>query len=211
MPSVIIPGRRFVQIDTSALRRHCASLNDEEILSIDRNDLTAAAQKIYDAEFARRNLTVDSAGDPQPSSFDPASLPQFDAGPDPDWLPEAAIATSFPSAPEAQQARDALTAAGIPSHLTVTDGSDEDPEREQEFQILVPNALTLHANNVLEKAIFNPNLESTWRELMHNLSDQEFGLLTEETICAGYEDLIHRYQRIWRQELARRAAAAHAG
>ena len=36
--------------------RHYASLNDEELLSLKRDDLTATAQRIYDLEITRRGL-----------------------------------------------------------------------------------------------------------------------------------------------------------
>jgi hypothetical protein len=210
-----------LQIDSSALRRHYTELSDEEFLSIDRADLSGAAQSVYDAEFARRNLTLDPTDDPQPA-FEPVPLPRFDTAPDPDWLPEAAIATSFTSSPdhdaglEAQQACDVLSAAGIPNSMIVTDGdendeNDEEPAPQSQLQIMVPNALALHADNALSKGIFNPQLESWWRAEMQDLSDQDFAMLSEEAICAGYLDLIHRYRRVWREEVARRSAAAHAG
>ena len=207
-----------MQIDASELRRHYAQLSDQEFLAIGRADLTGAAQLVYDAELARRNLTLEPVAD-TPPVFESAPLPEFDTGPDPGWLPEAAIATSFTSsadhdaAAEAREACDALTAAGIPNHLVPSesheDGQDSVPR--QELQIMVPNALALHAGNALDQAIFNPQMETLWRTHMQELSPEAFGGLTEEAICGGYEDLIRRYQRVWRQETARRSAAAHAG
>jgi hypothetical protein len=46
-----------MQVDPEYLRRHYNSLSDEALLSIDRTDLVEIAQKCYDAELARRELT----------------------------------------------------------------------------------------------------------------------------------------------------------
>jgi len=46
-----------VQINIEDLRQHYASLSDEGLLEIDRDELTAVAQTCYDEELEQRNLT----------------------------------------------------------------------------------------------------------------------------------------------------------
>ena len=46
-----------MQIDLEQIRRHYASLSDEALLDIDRDDLTEAAQqRCFDAEFDGQGL-----------------------------------------------------------------------------------------------------------------------------------------------------------
>ena len=106
-----------MRIDSEDLRRHYASLADEELAAIDTESLTEAARAVYDAELSRRGLTTpqeeegpseSSAGATSlglqggvaetPSEFENAeAVGEFDidVGPPPDWLEDAACACSF--------------------------------------------------------------------------------------------------------------------
>src|ERR1035438_9432628 len=46
-----------MQIDRQELSAHYASLSDEELLELDRAELTEVAQRFYDSELAKRHLT----------------------------------------------------------------------------------------------------------------------------------------------------------
>ena len=122
-----------MQIDRQELSAHYASLSDEELLELDRAELTEVAQRFYDSELAKRHLTREDTETPvEPhcraapvdaaegadEDEDGAAVINFDAGPEPDWLEDATCARSYAvlpggSAADAGDAHDALVAAGI--------------------------------------------------------------------------------------------------
>ena len=136
-----------MRIDSEDLRRHYASLADEELAAIDAEDLTEAARAVYDAEVARRGLIIQQEEEgPSESSAGAASLGRqgevdgaasgsenteeasefdIDVGPPPDWLEDGACACSFVKRPgdtvlpQAVRARLVLRKAGIPCRITV--------------------------------------------------------------------------------------------
>jgi hypothetical protein len=197
-----------MQIDREGLRRHYASLADEELLAIDPADLTEVARECLEHEIQQRNLT-DSDEESEPETEDYFHPPEED----PDWLETAAIACNFSAppgvvaAPEAAQACDVLRAAGIPSHITVIDA---DPQREtyMEYQVMVPGALSLKATAILDKEIFNAELEANWKTHLENLSDRELGALRPADICLGLVDRVERLKRVYREEVERRSAGS---
>jgi hypothetical protein len=52
-----------MQIDRRELGKHFASLSDEELLVLKREDLTEAAQCIYDLEIIHRGIDKASAAE----------------------------------------------------------------------------------------------------------------------------------------------------
>ena len=120
-------------------------------------------------------------------------------------MENAAEACSFASrpgsyvAPEAAAACDVLRAAGIPSSIVT-----EEDSSEKLFRVMVPAPLILNASSVLDKEIFNVQLESNWRTLLNALSDEELRALSPDAMCAGFADRIARLKAAYRDEIARR-------
>jgi hypothetical protein len=199
-----------VQIDPQALRRHYASLADEELIALDPADLTEVARKCYDAEVANRKLeSAHDAGTP-----DEVESPQVEMGyaVDPDWLSDAACATSFSELPGQTSGRDAaasalavLEAAGIPCQIEEQEvNPPKDPQSYREYRLMVPGALNLLAFGVLDRDLFNSDFETEWRAHFEQLSDQELGALNPDVICVGLRDRILRLTRAYHDEVNRR-------
>src|ERR1039457_7606329 len=53
-----------MQIDRQELSAHYASLSDQELLELDRAELTEVAQRFYDSELAKRHLTPEDTETP---------------------------------------------------------------------------------------------------------------------------------------------------
>jgi hypothetical protein len=194
-----------MQIDLEGLRRHYASLSDEELLAMDPEDLTPLAQDCYQHEIQQRKLT--GGAEEEEGDLDMAGE---DMEEDPDWLETAAVAWSFSAppgvvaAPEAAQACDILRAAGIPSHIAVLD-ADPGEETFLAYQVMVPGWLSLKATAILDKEMFNAELESTWRSHLEHLSDKELRALHPTDICQGWLDRVERLKRAYREEMERRS------
>lgn len=184
--------------DQQFLREHYASLSDEALASIDRAELVASAQQCYDEEVRSRGNTVEDA--------------QLDDE-KPDWLPDAnevfsrVAVPGAPPAPDIEDARDALEAAGIPVYLDVTQEvpePDPSPSPVQTWRVMVPGNLNLHATSVLERDIFNADFEEHWKTHLEMLSDDEVLEMTPETAFCGLFDRVERVTRAYEEELARR-------
>src|ERR1017187_9743507 len=221
-----------MQIDRQELSAHYASLSDEELLELDRAELTEVAQRFYDSELAKRHLTpedtetpvephgraapVDAAegGRPRPhrrpsSSSSAAAVINFDAGPEPDWLEDATCARSYAvlaggSAADAGAAHDALVAAGIPCHISVKSFDPNDPKPQYYYCVMVPGARNLEAASALVMAIDNPKEAEMWRAHFEVLSDEELRVLKFDAICAGLRDRLARLKSAYDDEVARR-------
>jgi len=215
-----------MQIDRQELSAHYASLSDEELLELDRAELTEVAQRFYDSELAKRHLTpadtetpVEPHGRAAPvdaaegadEDEDDAAVINFDAGPEPDWLEDAACARSYAvlpggSAADAGDAHDALVAAGIPCHISVKTFDPNDPKPQYYYCVMVPGARNLEAASALAMAIDNPKEEEMWRAHFEVLSDEELRVLKFDAICAGLRDRLARLKRAYDDEVARRKA-----
>jgi hypothetical protein len=181
------------------------------LLDLDPADLTDAARKCYESEFAKRGLSPD--GGPPPAEGHAAE--SFEV--EPDWMEHAACPCSFTAIPgsnhasDAERAREVLLAARIPCHLSVMpadadsrDAQNEDSQRFDEYRVLVPASLNLKAISVLDKEIFNADLEADWRTHFAELSDEELRALNPEDFCAGLLDRVERLTRVYTEEIARR-------
>ncbi len=197
------------------LRQHYASLSDDALTAMDRNDLVEAAQKIYDEEVARRGLKIEPEAEQAYEADSEIERPvpavthelNVDADP-PDWIENAACACTFSSNSPAPQS-DAidgfatLTDAGIPCHVTMNvDETLESPSYE--FGLMVPGALYLHATSILDRDFFNVRQEADWRVHLEWLSDADLKALNPEIFCAGFLDRAARLKRAYKDELARR-------
>lgn len=188
-----------MQLDPEYLTQHYASLSDEGLFEIDRADLVEAAQRCYDQEVAKRN--------PRAREED---AEQEDA---PDWLDEAAevyssyIRPGVTGAPDAEDARDALKAAGIPCYLDVYDEPPTEnaaPAPTRRWRLTVPGQLNLRATSVLDRDIFNHEFEEGWRTHLEMLSDDDLATANPEQVFCGLFDRIERATRAYNEELARR-------
>jgi len=213
-----------MQIDRQELSAHYASLSDEELLELDRAELTEVAQRFYDSELAKRHLTPEDTETPvEPhgraapvdaaegadEDEDGAAVINFDAGPEPDWLEDATCARSYAvlpggSAADAGDAHDALVAAGIPCHISVKTFDPNDPKPQYYYCVMVPGARNLEAASALAMAIDNPKEEEMWRAHFEVLSDEELRVLKFDAICAGLRDRLARLKRAYGDEVARR-------
>jgi len=188
-----------LKVDTDYLRRHYAELSDEGLLEIDRDELVDAAQKCYDEEVARRHSAPAAPAAPEPLDF----VEDEDG---PDWLEGAACVCTFANTPgsdsqvDAAEARDAIEAAGIPSHITL----EELEERRSEYRVLVPASRTLEALSILDRDVFNARLEAEWTAHLAGLSDSDLRALSPDLMCAGLLDRAERLKKAYEDELARR-------
>ena len=199
-----------VRPDPDELRRYYASLSDDALLEIERNDLTEVAQACYDAELAERGLEADDEDEIEVRHNDPFSEDEEDMEAGPDWMEDSVCACSFEStpgndaAPDLDEARSVLEAAGVPCH-TVT--AELDPKKETHryaYSLMVPAAMNLRALSVLDRDFFNPRLESEWQTHFSDLSDQELKALSLQDLTAGMLDRVERLSRAYKEELARR-------
>jgi hypothetical protein len=210
-----------LQIDLEYLRRHYAALSDEALREIDETELVDQARRIYDEEFAQRGLIreEEAASDDDDVVATPleetggTAAGHLDQGPEPDWLGDAAVAASFVSSPgsvappdAAVDASDALHAAGIPCYVSTdkVDPPQVSPRPQYEFRLMVPNEWNLEARSVLDKEIFNREIEAYWKMHFQMLSDDELRGVDLEVLLAGLKDRIARVTRAYNEELKER-------
>jgi hypothetical protein len=198
-----------VQIDLESLRRHYSSLSDEELLALNRDDLIEVAQKCWEEEVERRGLHELRASDAASDDQAGEAKTSFEGDLDPDWLQEAVCACSFAGDPGGSPASDAvkvLDDAGIPCEVTTVEVSSALGRHpaEYEYRVMVPAALNLKASSILDKEIFNPQLEADWRLHFQSLTDSELGALNPNVICIGLADRIARLKRAYNDEVTRR-------
>jgi hypothetical protein len=220
-----------MQLDREYLRQHYASLSDEALLATNRSELVETAQKIFDLEMERRNLTPlrDTGRAPeQPAASwrpDPAEeeeLPDetgFDTqSPEgdekPEWLEDAVEAYSWavrngtePTPEGAVDAHDVLEAAGIPCCLNLCEVPPEKsltPYGTHRWRLMVPGNLSLQAANVMERDISNTEVEAFWKTYLETLSDKELRATTPKVVFCGLYDRMARVNRVYDEEMARR-------
>jgi hypothetical protein len=212
-----------LKLDSEFLRQHYASLSDETLGSVRRSDLVEAAQKYYDDECARRGLTSEqdvpdkallnvTSATPNPLAAEIEFGDDAADGGTPSWAEEAACVCSYADyprthfSPQAAKAHDVLRAAGVPCYVAAVEIPPEPPSPHPQFEyrVLVPSTLNLKAISVLDKEIFNAELEADWRTHFETLSDGELDKLRPEVVCAGWVDRIQRLTKAYEAEVARR-------
>jgi len=192
-----------LQTDLEYLRQHYASLSDEALGAMDRAQLVDAARQCYDLEVAQRKATMR-----QNTEWKPSALPQEEPG----WREDAACVGSFvessgnDAGPAAEEAGSVLRAAGIPCFIAKQETPPEPASPQKlEYRVMVPGALNLRALSVLDKEIYNPQLEADWRAHFGELSNEELRGLNPDVICAGMQDRMERLKKAWEEEMARRS------
>lgn len=193
-----------MQVDPEQLRQLYESLSDEELLAVGRADLIEVAQKYYDAELNRRELTVHLQ---EPDDVD--EVPDVEIGPD--WLEDAAEVYSWtafaqdPLPPEAFETRDVLEAAGIPCLLKLGEiPKDPYSKRTHSWKLLVPGQLNMRAASIVDRDIFNQKFEDYWSAHLQELSDKELLSMSPKAIFCGLFDKVERVTRAYADEVARR-------
>jgi len=195
-----------MQVDPEYLRRHYATLSDEEFAQIDRKDLVEVAQKCYDEEVARRGPMERAENDEGEIDFEESDAEE------PEWMEGAASAyvvvarPGTAEAPKAAQAARILRNAGLPVFLSVRPAEAEagDTQPQFEYHVLVPGELSLHAASVLDKEVFNEGIEQTYREYFRGLSDDELQNADTEMLFAGIRDRLKRITKSYKKEMGRR-------
>jgi hypothetical protein len=200
-----------LQVNLESLRQHYRSLSDEELSALRREELIEMAQKCYDEECERRGLveTQESELVEGGEAYEEASA---EGEAEPDWLQDAACVASFVSQPggsaasDGEVARLALQRAGIPCQISIAEVAPPsgDQPAQHEYRAMVAASLTLKATSILDKEIFNPQLEADWRIHLESLTDTELAALNPDVICAGLFDRIGRLKRAYNDEVSRR-------
>ena len=191
-----------MKLDTEFLRRHYAEMSDEELRSMDRDDLVGAAQQIFDEEIARREAPAQAAS---------RAFVQPDEAVEQDWLEDAAEAyssyarrgTTDPSEGSVD-ARDVLEAAGIPCRLELHEEPEQDEQMQFRWRVLVPGKLVHRAMSVLDRDIFNADFEAELKTHLEMLSDEELRVMEPQYAFCGLYDRLERINRAYDEELSRR-------
>lgn len=221
-----------MRIDPESVRSYYASISDEAMLDLypDRAQLTEVAQKIFDEEMARRNLTppaeevlygkyqaAEAESEARDEDEDGAleiEPPPDDAdGPPPSWLEDAACAWGVAMrrtggyGDAVASVRSALYDAGIPNHIVIQPPISAPPPPDYpECRVMVPVELGKQACSVVERNVFNAWQEAEFRSHLHSLTGEEFAALTPEEYWGALEDLIERKKRAYAEEAAARKA-----
>jgi Protein of unknown function DUF104/Putative prokaryotic signal transducing protein len=117
-----------MKITAEELKAIYRNMPDEELLSLDRGDLTEVALQVHAQELERRGLHLDAEVE---------QLAQEE--------PVASV-ESFESLEQAQMAESMLESAGVPAHL------ENDTMRGRGFRVMVAASLLEDARHVLTAA-----------------------------------------------------------
>jgi hypothetical protein len=131
-----------MKLDPAELRKQYASLSDDALLAMHRQDLVELAQQIYDEEIASRGLGSPAAAEPEEGSS-----PEREPG------EEMVEVSTYTSRNEARLAKSFLVSADIPCEL-----ENEFALQETELRLLVPASLLDQALEVLGAQISDEEL-----------------------------------------------------
>jgi hypothetical protein len=131
-----------MSIDPEEFRRHYASLSDEGLLEIDRDELVEMAQQCYDEELAQRGIALQGDGDAAPDE-------SADRG---EWV----LAAAYLTAEEANLAHDMLASADIPARLASNNTSAWTGTGE--IRLMVPAEMLAEAETLLASPISDEEL-----------------------------------------------------
>jgi hypothetical protein len=201
--------------DLKYLREHYASLSDDALLAIHREDLVETAQRCYDDEIKQRGLASGRRAKlKEELPVEEDEVVEAEADPDqPDWLEDASEVYSrvvrtgnVQATDDLADARDVLEAAGIPCYLQLTERPEEQivSPPTNLWRLLVPGILNLRATSVLDRDIFNHEFEETWRVHLETLSDAELRQMNPQVVFCGLFDRVERVTKVYEDELTRR-------
>jgi len=129
-------------IDPDEFRRHYASLSDEGLLEIERDELVEIAQQCYDEELAQRGIDLHSEAETTP---DESAIPG-------EWV----LAAAYLTAEEANLAHDMLASAEIPARLASNNTSAWTGTGE--IRLMVPADMLAEAETLLSSPISDEEL-----------------------------------------------------
>jgi len=197
-----------MRLDTEFLRRHYAEMSDEELESINRDDLVEAARQIFDEEVASRQSS------PAAADVLRAAAPHHEeigVEVEENWLENAAEAYSSYARPgttdPSEGSLDALhvlEAADIPCHLELVEEQEQNDQMRYRWRVLVPDKLIHRATSVLDRDIFNADFEAQFRSHLEVLSDEELRVMAPQYAFCGLYDRLERVNRAYEEELERR-------
>ena len=206
-----------MQLDPEYLRQHYASLSDEALLAVNRAELVEMAQATFDDEVNRRELAprkrTGRVREPDLRDGDAeVDAEPADAADKPSWLEEAAeiytvdVRAGSVPAQDAEKAREALEAAGIPCYLEVNKIPQDlnAVPATHYWRLMVPGKLNMRATSVLEREIFNAEFEENWKTHLEALSDEELRALDPQAAFCGLFDRVERVNRVYEEEFERR-------
>jgi len=186
------------------------------------------AQQCYDQELAQREPLKKKPGSPPRHIVRPApldepeqaqtkkvldhELPVVEESEDtPEWFEDAACVCTFATSAgnnatsDAENAREALTDAGIPCHVALHHiDPDVTPPPQSEYRVMVPGGFNLEAASVLDMEIFNAEIEAEWRNHFSVLTDDDLFRVNKEILFGGLVDRVERVKRAYDEEVARR-------
>ena len=205
-----------MQIDLAYLRQHYATLSDDAFDAIDPGDLVDQARGVYEEERKRRKRSGSpvAAKAAEPNRRNDEAEPEPDDEAEPDWLEDAAIATTIYSYPgndaagEADDARVALEAAGIPCQVSALKPEPRRQEPELEYRILVPSRLNMEAASVLDQRVFTQDYADAWKAHFGELTDEELDEVNLEAIFGGLRERIEQITQAYEDERASREGGA---
>jgi hypothetical protein len=187
-----------MQLDVDDLRKHYASLSDDALLALERDELTDVARRCYDDEVAKRRISPEQDAEPPPDQCEPEV--------EEDWLEGATSACSFgpQDRSDLEEACAILGDAEIPYHVNEREEVSQSGRPYVTHEVMVPSGLALLATSVLDKEFFNPRQEVDWRTHFEMLSDDEFRVINIEDLTAGMVDRVERLTRVYASERDRR-------
>jgi hypothetical protein len=198
-----------MQIDPQELQQRYSDMDEDQLLSIDREDLTEEAQRFYDQEIKRRKLYkkpfIKENAEECANDFGRKDAFFDDDGEESRQMESGACACAFTdqhgsdAARTAAKALEALQAAGIPCWIAETED-----EGHKTLQVMVPDSLIMHATSIVDRDVFNDEYESEWRAHLESLSDKELLILDPELICAGMLDRVARIKRCYSAAIKQR-------
>jgi hypothetical protein len=130
-----------MKLDAAELRKQYASLSDDALLAVNRQDLVEVAQQIYDQEVESRGL-----GSAPAAAGESESTPK-------ETSEEMVEVATYTSRGEARMAKSFLLSADIPCEL-----ENEFSLQDVELRLLVPASLLDQALDVLSAEISDEEL-----------------------------------------------------
>jgi hypothetical protein len=199
-----------MKLNVDDIRRHYASLSDEALRAINRTELVDIAQQCYDHELAQRAPLQKMRAAPVHQDENEEEAQGALESDTPDWIAEAACVCAFGNAAsDALNARVVLENNGVPCYVQFRETEpDVTPPTRSEYCVMVPGGLNLRATSVLDKEIFNEQVESGWRTHLQALSDEEL-LGKKEILLEGILDRVARLARAYDEEVARRTKTSN--
>lgn len=190
-----------MEIHPEQIRSHYASMSDEALLALDRNDLTDIGRQFYDVEIASRKLEIR----PPDRKRDETTFAVNAINPD--WMTNPVCVFEQQSRGAADSAAtvvDALNKARIPCNLILEHVEPEPTVPYDVYRVMVPAHLELVAASVVDRDVFNTDTELKLRAHFAEVNDAELIAMDPDLLFGALLDRVERVKRAYREELIRR-------